>query len=31
MMVPVEGSEQTLPCELLLIAAGFLGSPAVCL
>lgn len=26
MMVPVEGSEQTLPCELLLIAAGFLGS-----
>jgi glutamate synthase (NADPH/NADH) small chain len=26
MMVPVEGSEETLPCELLLIAAGFLGS-----
>ena len=26
MMVPVEGSEQTLPCELLLISAGFLGS-----
>lgn len=25
-MVPVEGSEETLPCELLLIAAGFLGS-----
>jgi len=24
--VPVEGSEKTLPCELLLIAAGFLGS-----
>ncbi|MDO4285155.1 MAG: glutamate synthase subunit beta [Eubacteriales bacterium] len=24
--VPVEGSEQVLPCELLLIAAGFLGS-----
>ena len=23
---PIEGSEQTLPCELLLIAAGFLGS-----
>ncbi|MCD7917601.1 MAG: FAD-dependent oxidoreductase, partial [Clostridiales bacterium] len=26
MMVPVEGSEETLPCQLLLIAAGFLGS-----
>ncbi|MBR1816707.1 MAG: glutamate synthase subunit beta [Lachnospiraceae bacterium] len=25
-MVPVEGSEKELPCELLLIAAGFLGS-----
>ena len=25
---PIEGSEQTLPCELLLIAAGFLGSEA---
>ena len=25
-MVPVEGSEETLPCQLLLIAAGFLGS-----
>lgn len=24
--VPVEGSEKTLPCELLLIAAGFLGT-----
>ena len=23
---PIEGSERTLPCELLLIAAGFLGS-----
>jgi glutamate synthase (NADPH/NADH) small chain len=26
MMVPVAGSEETLPCELLLIAAGFLGT-----
>lgn len=25
-MLPVEGSEETLPCQLLLIAAGFLGS-----
>ncbi len=25
-MVPVEGSEKELPCELCLIAAGFLGS-----
>ena len=25
MMVPVEGTEETLPCELLLIAAGFTG------
>lgn len=25
MMVPVEGSEEELPCELLLIAAGFIG------
>jgi glutamate synthase (NADPH/NADH) small chain len=25
-MVPVEGSEETLPCQLLLIAAGFLGA-----
>jgi glutamate synthase (NADPH/NADH) small chain len=24
-MVPIEGSEEELPCELLLIAAGFLG------
>ena len=24
-MMPVEGSEETLPCELLLIAAGFVG------
>ena len=24
-MVPVEGTEETLPCELVLIAAGFLG------
>lgn len=24
-MVPVEGTEQTLPCQLVLIAAGFLG------
>ncbi|MCR4643490.1 MAG: glutamate synthase subunit beta [Lachnospiraceae bacterium] len=26
MMVPVEGSEKTVPCDLVLIAAGFLGS-----
>ena len=26
MMVPVEGSEKTIPAELVLIAAGFLGS-----
>ena len=26
MMVPVEGSEKTLPADLVLIAAGFLGS-----
>ena len=26
MMVPVDGSEKELPCDLLLIAAGFLGS-----
>ena len=26
MMVPVEGTEQELPCELVLIAAGFLGT-----
>ena len=26
MMVPVEGTETELPCELVLIAAGFLGS-----
>jgi glutamate synthase (NADPH/NADH) small chain len=25
-MVPVEGQDETLPCNLLLIAAGFLGS-----
>lgn len=25
-MVPVPGSEETIPCELLLIAAGFLGT-----
>lgn len=25
-MVPVEGSEYELPCELVLIAAGFLGA-----
>ena len=25
-MVPVEGSEKEVPCELVLIAAGFLGS-----
>ena len=25
-MKEIEGSEQTLPCELCLIAAGFLGS-----
>lgn len=25
-MVPVEGSEQEVPCELVLIAAGFLGA-----
>ena len=28
MMVPVEGSEKTIPAELVLIAAGFLGSQA---
>ena len=27
-MEPVEGTEQTLPCELLLIAAGFIGCDA---
>jgi glutamate synthase (NADPH/NADH) small chain len=27
-MVPVQGSEKELPCELLLIAIGFLGSEA---
>ena len=26
MMVPVEGTEKEVPCELVLIAAGFLGS-----
>ena len=26
MMLPVEGTEKELPCELVLIAAGFLGS-----
>ena len=26
MMVPVEGTEKELPCELVLIAAGFLGT-----
>ena len=26
MMVPVEGSETKVPCDLVLIAAGFLGS-----
>ena len=26
MMVPVEGSERTIPAQLVLIAAGFLGS-----
>ena len=26
MMVPVEGSEKTIPADLVLIAAGFLGS-----
>lgn len=26
MMVPVEGTEETVPCQLVLIAAGFLGS-----
>ena len=25
-MVPVEGTEKELPCELVLIAAGFLGT-----
>ncbi len=25
-MTPVEGSEETIPCQLLLIAAGFLGT-----
>ena len=24
-MVPVEGTEKTLPCQLVLIAAGFVG------
>ncbi len=28
MMVPVEGSEREVPCQLVLIAAGFLGSEA---
>jgi glutamate synthase (NADPH/NADH) small chain len=28
-MEPVEGTEQTLPCELLLIAAGFVGCDPV--
>ncbi len=26
MMVPIEGSEEKVPCQLVLIAAGFLGS-----
>lgn len=26
MMVPVEGTEKEVPCQLVLIAAGFLGS-----
>ena len=26
MMVPVEGTEKEMPCELVLIAAGFLGT-----
>ena len=26
MMVPVEGSEKEIPADLVLIAAGFLGS-----
>ncbi len=26
MMVPIEGTEETVPCQLVLIAAGFLGS-----
>ena len=25
-MVPIEGSQKEIPCELVLIAAGFLGS-----
>ena len=28
MMVPVEGSEKEIPADLVLIAAGFLGSEA---
>ncbi len=28
MMVPVEGTEKEVPCQLVLIAAGFLGSQA---
>jgi glutamate synthase (NADPH/NADH) small chain len=28
MMVPVEGSEWEVPCDLVLIAAGFLGAQA---
>ena len=28
MMVPVEGTEREVPCQLVLIAAGFLGSQA---
>jgi glutamate synthase (NADPH/NADH) small chain len=27
-MVPVEGTEKEVPCQLVLIAAGFLGSQA---
>ena len=30
MMVPVEGSEFALEAELVLIAAGFLGMPELC-
>ena len=29
MMVPVEGTEKEVPCQLVLIAAGFLGRPGM--
>ena len=30
MMVPVEGTEEVIPADVVLIAAGFLGSQKVC-